>query len=84
MNKEGQGVKLTGLEMDALAYAVRNHGRNFLAERAPYGDPHNAAIERLTGLGMFVDGGPCASGRWRVITPAGRKALVSPVTERVP
>lgn len=68
-------MKLTTMDRDVLAYAARNHGRNFVAERAPGGEPHNAAINRLTELGLFVDGGPSACGRWRVLTPAGRSAL---------
>lgn len=64
---------LTEIERQELEYAGRNHGRNFVT--ALEGEPCNEAIHRLTEAGLFVDGGPSASGRWRVLTPAGYAAL---------
>ena len=69
----GEGEKLTSIEIDVLRYAERNHQRNFVT--ALPDEPHNMAIHRLTKAALFVDGGPSASGRWRVLTPAGRTAL---------
>jgi hypothetical protein len=61
------------LDLEILRYAERNHGRDFVTPLV--GEPHNEAINRLTDLGLFVDGGPSASGRWRVLTDAGRAAI---------
>lgn len=66
-------TSLTSDEMDALRYAERNHGCNFVTSLE--GEPHNVTIHDLTRRGYFVDGGPSASGRWRVLTSLGWAAL---------
>jgi hypothetical protein len=66
-------MKLTEAEMHQLRYAERNHGRNFVTALSD--EPCNTIIHRLTDQGLFVDGGPSSSGRWRILTPAGRAAL---------
>lgn len=61
--------RFSEFEIQQLQYAVRNNGRNFVT--AIEDEPNNVAIDRLTVAGLFTDGGPSASGRWRVLTAAG-------------
>ena len=74
MTAESEGrVRLTALELQELRYAERNNGRNFVTALAE--EPTNVAIHGMTERGLFRDGGPSSSGRWRILTPAGRRAL---------
>ena len=66
---------LTEMELMVLRYAERNHGRNFVTSIK--GEPHNETITSLTERGLFTDGGPSQSGRWRNLTPLGRAALAA-------
>lgn len=68
-------MDLTETEIAELRYAARNHGRNFVT--ALEGEPHNEAINRMTALGLFVDGGPSTFGRWRDLTATGRAMLTA-------
>lgn len=66
-------IELSKFDRDILKCAGRNHGRTFVTALAD--EPFNVAINRMTDGGLFVDGGPSTSGRWRVLTAAGRAAL---------
>lgn len=66
-------MDLTEAELIELRYAELNQGRNFVT--ALEDEPHNLTVHGLTDRGLFLDGGPSASGRWRDLTAAGRSAL---------